>query len=289
MNKDELIDLYEKMTPDQAQRLRMREQLLKRIGKDAGSVRRSRKRRAWFAVSAVCMAVLTAFLFLFPYGKESSVYAIHFLDEDGAIISLSDQLSDSDDGSGKVSFVNSRPGLEFYIDGNDIAKIEITTQNEYIYAVDWTKTQHEKYWNVEYYQYFDEELQRSVLDKSKYLDKKLTMSFDEGFKDYDQIWYRWDAENMYQWAAENNFSRFLGVGSMPEGLSEEDKLKIAAGEFGSAVGHIQLDDYPDELKEDVITIKITDRQGNETTKRILVKVSNNDLRQTVVTAVLEHR
>jgi len=112
------------------------------------------------------------------------------------------------------------------------------------------------------------------------------MTFGEDFTDYDQIWYRWTTHNMYEWAAKDDFSQFLGVGEIPDGLSEEVKMKLAAGEFSDAAGHMQLDGYPEKLKEDTITITITDRQGNKTTKMIHVKVSNNELRQTVVTATM---
>ena len=46
-----------------------------------------------------------------------------------------------------VSYVDARPQLEFFIEGEDIAQIEVSCQNEYLYAVDWTETQHEKNWD----------------------------------------------------------------------------------------------------------------------------------------------
>ena len=49
-----------------------------------------------------------------------------------------------------VSNVNSRPDLEFYIEGKDIAKIELSCENEYLYVVDWTKTQQENTGIVNY-------------------------------------------------------------------------------------------------------------------------------------------
>src|SRR5690606_19723110 len=115
-------------------------------------------------------------------------------------------------GAAEISYVDARPGLEFYIDGEDIAQIEISTENEYIYAVDWTKTQERKFWDVEYYQTFDEEKQISTADFDLLYDKNITMNFDEGFTDFTEIWYRWKAWDMYKWAAEDDFSRFLGYG-----------------------------------------------------------------------------
>ena len=69
-------------------------------------------------------------------------------------------------------------------------------------------------------------------------------------------------------------------------MTEEEKLKLAAGDDGSGVsgiGHIQLNGYPEILTMDHILITITDRQGNSTTKIIYIKVSNNEYNQTVVT------
>ncbi|MGG4033496.1 hypothetical protein ABEV74_07270 [Paenibacillus cisolokensis] len=286
MNRDQLVDIFERMTPDAAQKSRMREKILSHMQTNAHVKRPPRRRRAWMAVPAVCLGLALLLLAVVPFGGETSAYAIHIIEKDGAIFRLSDNRKSADDYGTFVSNVDARPGLEFYIDGDNITKIEISTKNEYIYAVDWTKTQHEKYWNVEYYQHFDEERQISVADFSLLYDKNVTMTFDEGFSDYDKIWYRWTAWNMYKWAAEDHFSRFLGAGQVSGNLSEREKSELAAGDDGSGTGHIQLDDYPDHLKEDTITITITDRQGKRTTKVISVKVSNNEQRQTVVTARL---
>lgn len=66
-------------------------------------------------------------------------------------------------------------------------------------------------------------------------------------------------------------------------------MGVAAGNDGSGISHIQLDGYPEKLTEDTITIKITDRKGKSTTKAIHIKVSNNELKQTVVTASLQDK
>jgi len=195
-----------------------------------------------------------------------------------------------------VCNVDSRPGLEFYIEGEDIAQIEVTCENEYLYAVDWTKTQHEKYWNVDYYQTYDEESQTSTFYADQLYDKSMKLTFDEEFSRYGDIWYRWNALNLYKWASEDNFSHFMGYGIDPkievsDDMTEEQKLKLAAGDDGSdatGLGHIQLDGYPEELTKDRITIKITDREGNSVTKYINVKISNDEFNQTVVTASVEN-
>lgn len=287
MSRDKLTELFESMTPDAAQKSRMRKHLSSRMQSEGIAKPPSRKRQAWWAVPAVCLVLALIFALVVPLGGQTSAYAIHVIDKSGTVFKLADHRKRPDDFGTSVSNVDSRPGLEFYIDGKDIAKIEITTQNEYIYAVDWTKTQHEKYWNVEYYQRFDEERQMSIADFSLLYDRQLTMTFDENFSDYDQIWYRWTAWNLYQWAAQDDYSHFLGAGQqVPDNLSEQEKSQLAAGNDGSGIGHIQLDGYPEHLTEDTITMTITDRQGHRTQKVIHVKVSNNELRQTVVTARL---
>lgn len=196
-----------------------------------------------------------------------------------------------------VCYVDARPQLEFFIKGEDIAQIEVSCQNEYVYAVDWTKTQHEKYWNVDYYQTYDEETQTCTFHPERLYDKTMKFQFNEGFRDYGDIWYRWTARNLYQWAIENNFSHIEGYGIEPkielsDDMTEEQKLMLAAGEDGSDViniGHICLDGCPEELTWDRITIKITDRDGNSVTKYINVEISNNEYNQTVVTASLENQ
>lgn len=73
--------------------------------------------------------------------------------------------------------------------------------------------------------------------------------------------------------------------------TEQQKLMLAAGNDGSGatgLGHIQLDGYPEELAGDRITINITDRDGNTTSKYIDIKISNNEFNETVVTANLEN-
>ena len=195
-----------------------------------------------------------------------------------------------------VSYVDARPQLEFFIEGEDIAQIEVSCQNEYLYAVDWTETQHEKYWNVDYYQTYDEKTQTCTFHPERLYDKTMKFQFYEGFKDYGDIWYRWTAWNLIQWANEDNYSHYVGHGiNMTEELwddmTEEQILMLAAGEDGSGaknIGHICLDGCPEELTWDRITIKITDRDGNSVTKYINVKISNNEYGQTVVTANLEN-
>jgi len=289
MRNDPLRAYFDRLTPDASQKSRMRDRLAAAAAPKARAQRPSASgRRVWLAAPAACLLLAVLVLTSMPFGGHTSANAvINIKEQDGTVFKLSDNHKGGSGASGNtVSRVDARPGLEFYIDGKDIARIEMTTDNEYIYAVDWTKTQEEKFWNTEYYQHFDEERQVFVADFSKLYDKQLTMNFDEGFHDYDQIWFRWTAWNLYQWAARDNYSHFLGMGQVPERLSEQEKLTLAAGADGSGIGHIQLDGYPERLLEDRIKITITDRSGHRTQKTIAVKVSNNELRQTVVTARL---
>ncbi|REK75042.1 hypothetical protein [Paenibacillus paeoniae] len=287
MSKEELNSLFENMSPDEIQKKRMRSYLVNhKQSSVANEARPVRRRYIWWAAPAACFVLALAVFLSGSFGGAAPAYAIYLkVGEEAHSFKLADRQNSRDQFSTTVSNVDSRPGLEFYIEGDNIAKIEISAENEYLYAADWTKTQHEKYWNDEYYQTFDEERQISIADFSLLYDKKMTMTFDEDFTDYGEIWYRWTAWNMHQWASENNFSRFLGAGMAPPPKGTAEEREMAAGSL-SGIGHIQLDDYPEELTEDTVTIIITDRDGNITTRFIHIKVSNNELSQTVVTASL---
>ncbi|MFF2885854.1 hypothetical protein [Paenibacillus sp. NPDC057967] len=287
MSREELTSLFENMSPDESQKKRMRSHLINRKqSSEASGERPARRRYIWWAAPALCLMLAVVVFLSGPFGGTAPVYAIHLkVGEEAHTFKLADRQKSSDQFSTTVSNVDSRPGLEFYIEGDNIAKIEISSVNEYLYAADWTKTQHEKYWNLEYYQTFDEERKISIADYNLLYDKKMTMTFEEDFTDYGEIWYFWTAWNLYKWAAEDNFSRFLGAGLTPPPSGSQEEREMAAGSL-SGIGHIQLEGYPEELLQDTITIVITDRDGNITTRSIHVKVSNNELSQTVVTANL---
>ncbi|WP_214626094.1 hypothetical protein [Paenibacillus agaridevorans] len=289
MNKNELHAHFENMTPNERQKARMRANILNSRQPVAHTKVWARLLSARWAIPAICLVLAIAVFLSVPFGEKTTAYAIDVrIGEDGPAFRLADNEKRPGEYGTIVSNVDSRPGLEFYIEGENIAKIEISTQNEYIYAVDWTKTQDEKFWNSELYQTFDEESQISKADFGLLYDKKITMNFDEDFNNHGDIWYRWTAWNMYKWAAEDDYAHFLGANqALPEDLTSQEALAAAAGNDGSGIGHMQLDEYPEELKEDQITIVITDREGKRTKKVIHVKVSNNELRQTVVTASLE--
>lgn len=218
------------------------------------------------------------------------VYAAKAPDNMGpdVMIRLRDDTYLPEDFGTTANFVDARPGLEFYIEGEDIAKIEVTCETEYVYAVDWTETQHEKYWNTEYFQTYDEETQTGTFYPARLYGKSMTLTMPDGFDDCGDIWYRWTAWNLYRWASENNYSHFLlSDKEMAEDMTEDQKRNLAAGDDGSGrtgIGHIQLDGYPEELTEDTVTIVVTDSQGHSTVKIINIKVSNNERNETVITA-----
>ncbi len=211
------------------------------------------------------------------------------LADTSAIIKLADLDTDlAQYQIASINHITSRPEFEFYITCKDIAKIELSSETEYLYIVDWTETQADPY---------SKDGATSITQGGRTIDKTAVLTFDEGFTDYDKIWCRWTGYNLYTWASEDDYSHFLGIGGVmenmtsPDGLPEEDKLKLAAGDDGlgtTGLGHIQLDGYPEELLKDRITVKLTDRQGNVATRYVDIKISNNELRQLVVTASLEN-
>lgn len=257
------------------------------------SIMDTKKKKAGLAViCAVIIMTISAGIVMAASAPDNTPNLSSGGSNDGVIIKIANNDTLQEDYGTYASNVNSRPDLEFYVEGKDIAQIKISCKTEFVYAVDWTKTQHEKYWNMDYYQPYDEELQTSVFHPERLYDKTMTMTFDEGFSDYADIWYRWTAWNMYTWASEDNYSHILGSDiKVSDDMTQQEKLALAAGNDGSGrtgLGHIQLNGYPEELTEDRITIIITYRNGDSITKAINVKVSNNELNQTVVTASLEN-
>lgn len=282
--KERVITYFEQMGPDHAQKKRMREKLQTREQMH-GRWRFIVGRKLWIPVSLASMMMLMIILNM-NFGGHQTAFAVYLIPSEDVQFQLQDTRNMEEEYGTYANYVDSRPSLRFFIDGKNIAKIEMMAENEFVSAKDWTETQDEKYWNIEYYQYFDEEKQMSIADFSKIYDKKLEMNFDQDFQAYGDIWYEWRARNLYEWAAENNFSRFIGYGVNLDNLSEKEKLSFAAGDDGSPLGHIWLEGYPEDLLKDTITIRVTDHQGNVIEKTIHVQVSNNEIGQTVVTAWL---
>lgn len=285
MEENKLIEYFDQTTPNNRQKVRMR-QAIQSNQKGTEFIAKMRKKRKVVKISifAASLAAVLLFVVNLSFNSPTVVQGIQIFGENDTLVTLEDKYGSEQIVTG-VNKVDARPNLEFFIKGKNIAKIEMTTDTEYITAHDWTETQHEKYWNFEYFQPFDEEQQVYILNEDLIYDKKLVMNFDKDFTEYDQIWFRWYAWDLHKWASEDDFSRFLGRGIEVNDLDEEAKMKLAAASE-TGIGHIQLDGYPEELLEDTIAIKITDHDGNETNKTIQVKVSNNDARQTVVAAKL---
>ncbi len=276
MNRANIKEFYGTLQPDEVQSKRMLDRILSPEN-TLGSTRKAVYRRAWIAVPATCIALLFAFIFVMPFGGGTLVYAVSVRDTQNNVVRIADNENLPEDYGTSVVNVTARPALEFFIDGDNIAKIELSCNTEFLDVADWTKTQQVKYWAD--VQNFGE--------SEDFYSKSLTFNFDKSFSDYGGIWYRWTAVNLMQWASEDHYSHILGGEiQLPEDATEEEKAALAAGNDGSGIGHIQLDGCPEELTKDQITMKITDRQGKSVTKIININISNNALKQTVVTASL---
>lgn len=287
MTKNELNSAFGKMTPDETQKELLLNTILDKENPLAHVILNQKPyRKLWFSISTACLVLVFALVVMFQPGNGSVAFALSIGSPVGdSRVKIMDSEMKRETFSTTVRNVNARPGLEFYIDGKDIAKIELSCENEYLYVVDWTKTQQEKYWNPELYQWFDEEKQQYIAHPEQLLDKSCILTFPEGFNEYDQIWYRWYAWDLYQWASADDFSHFHNGGDSISDATEKDKLETAGGN-NSAAGHILLDGYPKEKLNDRITITITNRGGNTITKTISMNISNNKIGQTVVTASL---
>ena len=220
-------------------------------------------------------------------------YAFSVVTPDGSQVVLSGPESSSS----KVQFVDNGPELRFFISGPDIAQVEVSSAGEFVQAVDFTQTLDEKFWNMEPY------YQETVIDGKEYqyvpakalFHPHITVTYPEGFTSHDQVWYTWYGWKLREWAEEDASSRIQGYNGLTEeetqalleNASQEERLAIASGGGTSAAGHFLLQDCPEELLTDTVTITITDRQGKVTVQAISIAISSNSLGQTVVSAELQ--
>jgi len=260
------------------------------------------KRKFWLNTAAVAACLVFALAItltlVFNFGAETTGQAT----PNGFSILIRDENIDHADDPNllttSVSYIDTRPSLRFFITGENIAEIKITTENESINAIDWTKTLDEKFWNHELF-YEEIELNGEIY---KYIpadsgySNSFIITFPEGFKEHDQIWYSWMPHNLYNWANEDSDKRFHDHNSMSrteieekmETMSDEERLTIAAGGGRTSnIGHMILDGYPAELLNDRITISITDKEGHTTTTSITVSITTNSIGQTVITAKID--
>lgn len=302
MTKNELHTAFDSMTPDDTQKERMLNKVLSKKNVYVQALKPQRARRkVWFSasVATACLALVFAVTLMLNLGGGAVAYALSITMPDGNSVLMEDRSVNNrpTDLALTVSYVDSRPQLRFFITGENIAKIEISCENEYLKAHDFTEKLDEKYWNPELY-YVEKEVdgvvQKYVPTKS-FLNKSHVLLFPENFDEYDRVWYDWYAWDLMEWASENDYSRYQKYNDLSnadlekllETASEEEKLAIAAsGGSTSAAGHILLDGYPAEKLTDRVAITITDRQGNTVTKMLAISVSNNSFGQTVVTASL---
>ena len=274
MNRKELNQAFEKMTPDTLQKERMLVGIMENDNKRAVKERNQFTRHLpKIAAAAACMVLaLTAVLF-FPGGEGTVAFAVYNMAKDGTLVKMDDGHVREE--MGTVMEQRLMGGFDFYIEGADIQSIVVTAKNEYIYVVDWTGTQEGAY-------------DPNAEDEPRY-EKQVELSFGEGFDAYEEIWYRWRAEDLYNWAYENPLERIYGYEEFLaidlDSLTEEEKLHLAAADLTS-MGHIILDDYPGDL-EDEITITITDIYGNIATRIIRIKIDSNEINQTIVEAYVE--
>lgn len=300
MTKNELIMAFDSMTPDNTQK----ELMLNSVSCNKHTIvhvviPQRAHRKVWFGASAAtaCLIFVLALALMLNIGGGAVAYGLSIEMPDGSSVLMEDRSVNNrpTDLASIVSYVESRPQLRFFITGENIAKIEISCESEYLKAVDFTEKLDEKYWNPELY-YVEKEVdgvvQKYVPTRSL-LDKSHVLLFPEYFNEYDRVWYDWYAWDLMEWASEDDYSHYQKYNGMSnselekllETASEEEKLAIAAGGGAtSAAGHILLDGYPTEKLTDRVTITITDRQGNTVTKTLTINVSNNTFGQTVVTA-----
>ena len=133
---NELNKAFDRMTPNDTQKERMLntilniEQPVERV-----SYLQKMRRKRWISTVAVCLALVFAMMFMFRFGTGSVAFALSIGTPDSeSRVKIMDSRMEREKFTTTVSNVNSRPDLEFYIEGKDIAKIELSCENEYLYV-----------------------------------------------------------------------------------------------------------------------------------------------------------
>ena len=97
-------------------------------------------RRAWISASAAtaCLALVLTLTLMLNLGGGTVAYALSITMPNGNSVLMEDRKDKykADDLATSVSYVDSYPELRFFITGEDIAKIEITSVNEYVSVED---------------------------------------------------------------------------------------------------------------------------------------------------------
>ena len=301
MTNQQLNRTFDNMTPSAKQK----ERIWNTIVQNSEPAARKTKfggmpRKAFLGTAAACLVLAAALIFTMPFGRGTTAFALSVTMPNGASVQMEDWNRDkqADGLVSSASYVDNGPELRFYITGEDIARIEISSEKEFVSAHDWTQTLDEKYWNPELY-YQEAEIDGTVyqyVPSRSLFEKSIVLNFPEGFEQYDEVWYTWYGWNLRDWASQDNYAHIQGYNGLTaadtekllENATEDEKLAIAAGGGStSAAGHILLDGYPEDQLSDRVAIAITDRQGNTVTRTLTVKISNNAFGQTVVTANLE--
>jgi hypothetical protein len=276
MKKTELVQLFDRMIPDDTQKSR----ILRRIMSGTHKTPLKHYKRILTAVFAACLvcAIALVYLRLSPDSAISIAYAITAGNE-RETVTLADNIHTRDEYGVFVQNVSARPELDFFIDSENIAEIELTCKNEFLYV--FVHASEIERSDGIYISYAD-----PLLNLGHLFDKSIKITFDESFKDYFGIEYRWDAWRLESWASMDNWARVPGAGIYASQMSDEEKLGLAAGDK-TGLGHIQLAGCPGYLQSDTITVKITDRNGSVLIRTININLSNNESGQLILTAVGE--
>ncbi len=288
MNKKQLIDAFESLTPAPQQKSDMLHSLHTKPTK--------RGVRPIPVLALACVALALCLVAPTIWQKApATAYALSVATPAGGEVLLQDTGEPTHALTSQVSYVDNGPQLRFFITGQDIARVEVSSQTEQVSALDFTQTLDEKFWDPALY------YETAVIDGEEYqyvptekiYSNGFVIDFPEGFTAYDEVWYSWYGIHLRAWAAQDIDARIHGMDDLTPSeldalaatLTDEEKLAIATGGGEtSPAGHIRLDGYPEEKLSDTITITITDRQGNVSTSYIYVTIHANVYGQTVVTA-----
>lgn len=179
----------------------------------------------------------------------------------------------------KVTSVQpSWPSILFIINLDDVAKVELSCQTEHMHLSDFMEIMNAEYegsYNITASDSYAYQVATANTEGeqdgfyTEYNYRSFVMEFSEDFDGYEHFQYKWFAEQLSNWAREND-AVYNGVN---KGLAYKER---------EAFGHIQLDGYDPDLLTDRITMTATDFDGNTKTSYIDIVIYNNTNYELVV-------
>jgi hypothetical protein len=261
MNKNELNKAFENIKPSEVQK----ERILSAVQNGTQAYKpKKMHRKVWYSAAA-CFTLIIVAALVWRFGEAGMVYAGNIA-SDGNTITLYNPNDILEEGKPRpvntfVRYIDNGPSASFFIDGKDIAKIEVSCENEYLDIFDFSKTLDRRFWDPDpsYYEELevDGEIQKYVPLKNT-VEKSFVLEFPENFDQYEEVWYSWTTMNLDNWVLEDPDARIHSGGTSNSSnrmrwLNEEiDELQSKADEKRELLEDpAEIEAFEEALQEEI--------------------------------------